>query len=30
MDRTAIQELFTFTNYSWREHKRLIRPLGDP
>ena len=29
MDRAAIEELFTFTNYSWREHEQLIRPLGD-
>ena len=29
MDRAAIEELFTFTEYSWREHERLIRPLGD-
>ena len=29
MDRTAIEELLTFTDYSWREHEQLIRPLGD-
>jgi uncharacterized damage-inducible protein DinB len=29
MDRTAIDELFRFTEYSWREHDALIRPLGD-
>jgi uncharacterized damage-inducible protein DinB len=29
MDRAAIEELFTFTEYSWREHERVIRPLGD-
>jgi uncharacterized damage-inducible protein DinB len=29
MDRTAIQELFIFTDYSWGEHEDLIRPLGD-
>jgi uncharacterized damage-inducible protein DinB len=29
MDRAAIQELFTFTDYSWDEHENLIRPLGD-
>jgi uncharacterized damage-inducible protein DinB len=29
MDRAAIEELFTFTDYSWREHEQLIRPLGD-
>ena len=29
MDRAAIEELFTFTNYSWREYEGVIRPLGD-
>ena len=29
MDRAAIEELLTFTDYSWREHEQLIRPLGD-
>jgi uncharacterized damage-inducible protein DinB len=29
MDRAAIEKLFTFTDYSWREHERAIRPLGD-
>ena len=29
MDRDAIESLFTFTEYSWREHERAIRPLGD-
>jgi len=29
MDRAAIEELFTFTDYSWREHERVIRRLGD-
>jgi uncharacterized damage-inducible protein DinB len=29
MDRAAIEELFTFTEYSWGEHQNLIRPLGD-
>jgi uncharacterized damage-inducible protein DinB len=29
MDRAAIEELFAFTDYSWREHEQLIRPLGD-
>src|SRR5262245_33370366 len=29
MDRAAIEELFTFTEYSWREHVQLIRPHGD-
>ena len=29
MDRAAIEELFVFTDYSWREYERVIRPLGD-
>jgi len=29
MDRAAIEELFTFTEYGWREYEVLIRPLGD-
>lgn len=29
MDRTALEELFVFTEYSWRAHERVIRPLGD-
>ena len=29
MDRTAIEELFTFTDYSWGTYEGLIRPLGD-
>jgi uncharacterized damage-inducible protein DinB len=29
MDRAAIEKLFTFTDYSWHEHERVIRPLGD-
>ena len=29
MDRAAIEELFTFTDYSWREYERAIRPHGD-
>ncbi len=29
MDRASIEELFAFTDYSWREHERVIRPLGD-
>jgi len=29
MDRTAIDELFRFTEYSWREYEAVIRPLGD-
>jgi uncharacterized damage-inducible protein DinB len=29
MDRDAIEELLTFTDYSWLQHEQLIRPLGD-
>lgn len=29
MDRAAVESLFAFTEYSWREHERVIRPLGD-
>jgi uncharacterized damage-inducible protein DinB len=29
MDRVAIEELFTFTDYGWREYEGVIRPLGD-
>jgi uncharacterized damage-inducible protein DinB len=29
VDRAAIEKLFTFTDYSWREYERVIRPLGD-
>ncbi len=29
MDRAAIEELFTFTDYSWREYEGVIRPHGD-
>jgi uncharacterized damage-inducible protein DinB len=29
MDRAAIEELLVFTDYTWREHERAIRPLGD-
>ena len=29
MDRAAIEKLFTFTDYSWGEYERAIRPLGD-
>ncbi len=29
MDKTAIRELFHFTDYSWRAYEELIRPLGD-
>lgn len=29
MDRPAIEALFAFTDYSWREYAEAIRPLGD-
>jgi uncharacterized damage-inducible protein DinB len=29
MDRVAIEELFTFTDHSWRVYGEVIRPLGD-
>ena len=30
MDRSAIEELFAFTDYSWRRYSEAtIRPLGD-
>jgi uncharacterized damage-inducible protein DinB len=29
MDRVAIEELFAFTDHTWREHEAVIRPLGD-
>lgn len=29
MDRAAVEKLFTFTDYSWREYEHVIRPLGD-
>jgi uncharacterized damage-inducible protein DinB len=29
VDRTAIEELFTFTDHSWSVYEGLIRPLGD-
>ena len=29
MDRPAIEELFAFTEYAWREYEQAIRPLGD-
>ncbi len=29
MDRAAIEELFAFTDYTWREHAEAVRPLGD-
>jgi len=29
MDRPAIEELFAFTDYSWRQYADYVRPLGD-
>lgn len=29
MDRPAIEELLAFTDHTWREHERALRPLGD-
>lgn len=29
MDRAAIEDLFAFTEYSWREYERAIHPLGE-
>jgi uncharacterized damage-inducible protein DinB len=29
MDRPAIEDLFAFTEYSWRTYADAIRPLGD-
>lgn len=29
MDRTALSDLFAFTDYSWCEYAGLLRPLGD-
>jgi uncharacterized damage-inducible protein DinB len=29
MDRAAIGDLFTFTEYSWRVYADAVRPLGD-
>ncbi len=29
MDRAAIEELFAFTDFCWREHGATIRALGD-
>jgi len=29
MDRAAIEDLFAFTEYSWRMYAEAIRPLGD-
>jgi uncharacterized damage-inducible protein DinB len=29
MDRPAIEELFAYTDWTWRQHEAAIRPLGD-
>jgi uncharacterized damage-inducible protein DinB len=29
VNRAAIEELFAFTDYSWRQYAEAIRPLGD-
>lgn len=29
MDRAAIEEVWTFTDHSWRVYEGVIRPLGD-
>lgn len=29
MDRAAIEDLFAFTDYSWRRYSDHLRPLGD-
>ena len=29
MDRAAIEELFAFTDYSWRQYAESVHPLGD-
>lgn len=29
MDRSAIEELFAYTGYAWRQYEDIIRPLGD-
>jgi len=29
VDRAAIEELFAFTDYSWRPYAETVRPLGD-
>jgi len=29
MDRAAIEELFAYTDYAWRQYEATIRPLGD-
>jgi uncharacterized damage-inducible protein DinB len=29
MDRAAVEELFSFTDYAWRRYENVLRPLGD-
>lgn len=29
MDRAAIEELLTFTDYPWHTYEETVRPLGD-
>jgi len=29
MDRTALEELFAYTDWTWRQYADIIRPLGD-
>ena len=29
MDRAAVDDLFRFTEYGWREYESVIRPVGD-
>lgn len=29
MDRNALEDLFAFTDYSWRTYADVLRPLGD-
>jgi uncharacterized damage-inducible protein DinB len=29
VDHAAIEELFAFTDYSWRQYAEVVRPLGD-
>jgi uncharacterized damage-inducible protein DinB len=29
MDRSALKELFAFTDYAWRTYSEAVRPLGD-
>ncbi|MEO8745850.1 MAG: hypothetical protein ABI334_04260 [Candidatus Dormiibacterota bacterium] len=29
MNRPAIEELLAFSDHTWRQHERALRPLGD-